>query len=87
MWLYKFNLPRNAPERSVGSTNSTPCVCNEFSSSIILRSHPYIKGGRRELKKGDVVGFEPQYLEKYDYEDKSYYLIKSYRALGIWEEN
>ena len=39
------------------------------------------------LKKGDVVGFEPQYLEKYEYEDKSYYLIKSYRALGIWEEN
>ena len=27
---------------------------DEFSSSIILRSHPYIKGGRRELKKGDV---------------------------------
>ena len=24
------------------------------SSSIILRSHPYIKGGRRELQKGDV---------------------------------
>jgi len=27
---------------------------DEFSSSIILRSHPYIKGGRRELQKGDV---------------------------------
>lgn len=38
------------------------------------------------LKKGDIVGFEPQYLEKYEYNDKSYYLIKSHRALGIWEE-
>ena len=27
---------------------------DEFSSSIILRSHPYIKGGSRELQKGDV---------------------------------
>ena len=39
------------------------------------------------LKKGDIVGFEPQYLEKYEYGSKSYYLIKSHRALGIWEEN
>jgi co-chaperonin GroES (HSP10) len=39
------------------------------------------------LKKGDIIGFEPQYLEKYEYGDKSYYLIKSHRALGIWEEN
>lgn len=40
-----------------------------------------------DLKKGDVVGFEPQFLEKYEYNNKQYYLIKSYRALGIWEEN
>jgi hypothetical protein len=39
-----------------------------------------------DLKKGDVVGFEPQFLEKYEYQNKQYYLIKSYRALGIWEE-
>lgn len=38
------------------------------------------------LKKGDVVGFEPQFLEKYEYNNKQYYLIKSYRALGIWED-
>lgn len=38
------------------------------------------------LKKGDVVGFEPQFLEKYEYNNKSYYLIKSNRALGIWED-
>jgi len=39
------------------------------------------------IKIGDIVGFEPQYLEKYDYNNKQYYLIKSNRALGIWEEN
>ena len=38
------------------------------------------------LKKGQVVGFEPKYLEKYEFGDKQYYLIKSYRALGVWEE-
>jgi co-chaperonin GroES (HSP10) len=38
------------------------------------------------LKKGDVVGFEEKYLEKYEYNGKNYYLIKSRRALGIWEE-
>ena len=39
------------------------------------------------FKKGDVIGFEPQFLEKYEYNNKQYYLIKSHRALGIWEEN
>ena len=38
------------------------------------------------FKKGDVIGFEPQFLEKYEYNNKQYYLIKSYRALGIWED-
>jgi len=39
-----------------------------------------------KLNKGDIVGFEEQFLEKYEYNNKQYYLIKSYRALGIWEE-
>lgn len=39
------------------------------------------------VKEGDVVGFEPQYVEKYEYNNKNYYLIKSYRALGVWEGN
>lgn len=38
------------------------------------------------LKEGDIVGFEEKYLEKYEYNGKNYYLIKSRRALGIWEE-
>jgi co-chaperonin GroES (HSP10) len=39
-----------------------------------------------DLKVGDVIGFEEKYLEKYEYNGKNYYLIKSRRALGIWEE-
>lgn len=39
-----------------------------------------------KLNKGDIVAFEPQYLEKYEYNNKQYFLIKSYRALGIWED-
>lgn len=39
-----------------------------------------------KLQKGDVVGFEERFLEKYDFNDKKYYLIKARRALGVWEE-
>jgi co-chaperonin GroES (HSP10) len=36
------------------------------------------------LKKGDIIGFDPKYLEKYDIKGKEYYIIKQRRVDGIW---
>jgi hypothetical protein len=38
------------------------------------------------LKKGDVVGFDERFLEKYEINSKQYFLIKPRRALGIYVE-
>lgn len=36
------------------------------------------------LKKGQVVSFNPRYLEKYEFGDKSYYLINQKFVQGLW---
>ena len=38
-----------------------------------------------ELKKGDVVGFEPKFVEKYEISGKQYFLLKPKRANTKWQ--
>lgn len=44
-----------------------------------------VSGGEdKGLKKGDVVSFDPQYVEKYNLWGKEYFLIKKHRVNGTW---
>jgi co-chaperonin GroES (HSP10) len=46
-----------------------------------------ISGGEEiGLKKGDIVSFDEKYVEKYDFWDKHYFIIKTKRIDGIWEQ-
>lgn len=45
-----------------------------------------VSGGKSlGLKKGDIVGFDDQYKEKYTYFDKDYYLLTESRITEIYE--
>lgn len=47
-----------------------------------------ISGGKgKGLKKDAVVGFNPTFLEKYQFFDKEYYLINERYVLGTWSDN
>lgn len=39
-----------------------------------------------ELKKGDTVGFDQTYVEKYELNGKQLFLIKPKRLTGVWQE-
>lgn len=44
-----------------------------------------VSGGEElGFKKGDIIGFEPNYCEKYQMWGKEYFLIKKRRVQGIW---
>jgi hypothetical protein len=44
-----------------------------------------LTGGKdKGLKKGEVIGFNPRYLEKYTLDHKQYYLIDEKRVNGRW---
>jgi hypothetical protein len=45
-----------------------------------------ISGEGEDWKKGDVVGFEEKYVEKYNLWGKDYFLIKKKRIHGKWVE-
>ena len=38
-----------------------------------------------KIKKGQIVGFEPKYVERYDIDGKEHFLIRRRRILGIYE--
>lgn len=47
-----------------------------------------INGGKdKGLKKDMIVSFNPSILEKYDFYDKQYYLVRKDFVLGIWSKN
>lgn len=37
-----------------------------------------------DLKKGDIVAFQEQYIEKYDFYGEAYFLLKVSRVIGKW---
>jgi hypothetical protein len=44
-----------------------------------------VSGGEElGFKKGDILSFDPTYLEKYNLFGKEYYLIKKRRIQGKW---
>lgn len=44
-----------------------------------------ISGGESlGIKKGDVIGFDERYLERYEFWGENYFLIKEKRVNGIW---
>jgi len=44
-----------------------------------------ISGGKEKgIKKEDIVSFEPQFIEKYDFFGQQYFLIKENFVLGKW---
>lgn len=39
------------------------------------------------LKKGDIVSFEEKFVEKYEFYGEEYFLLKTSRCLGKWEQS
>jgi len=57
--------------------------------NVKLRFHDrfrVISGGKEKgIKKDDVVGFNPNHLEKYEFWNKQYYIINQNLVLGKWQ--
>lgn len=43
-------------------------------------------GKSKGIKRGDIVSFNPKYLEKYEFDNKQYYLIREDFVLGTWKK-
>jgi co-chaperonin GroES (HSP10) len=48
------------------------------------RAMVYSGGERMGIKQGDTVGFDPRFVEKYEFNNKQYFLLREDRVLGTW---
>jgi len=58
---------------------------NMVKARFYDRAEVYSGGEDLGLKKGDVVSFEEKYLEKYNFEEQAFFLIKKRRINGLWK--
>lgn len=63
-------------------------VGNELPDGIAIRYQDrgrVVTGGlSKKLKKGTIIGFNPRYLEKYDFDNKQYFLINKELVDSKW---
>jgi len=78
-------------ERSIKEMIEISAAIKLPNESVKVRLYDRAKvlaGGEKiGVEKGDVISFEPNYVEKYSLFGKEYFLIKERRVLGKWTEN
>lgn len=73
---------KNRLEIINGITIPEKSVMVRFYDRATLQ-HDYAPFG---LKKGDIVSFQEKYVEKYEFYGEEYFLLKTSRCLGKWEQ-